>query len=116
MYSLRNKDVFKDSGSASVELKTNVASCCLNIVLIALFLLFDISEFLYPVPPVFMFNIFINRKLLKVFYETGGFLFGCKAFIYYTMIYPVPITIGTFMAVIKYLFSHRQVQTPKSEK
>ncbi len=33
MYSLGNKDVFKDSGSASVELKTNVASFILNIIL-----------------------------------------------------------------------------------
>jgi glycosyltransferase involved in cell wall biosynthesis len=116
MYSLGNKDVFKDSGSASVELKTNVASCFLNMILIALFVLSDISEFLYPVLPLFMFNIFINRKLLKVFYETGGFSFGCRAFIYYTMIYPVPITIGTLRAVIKYLLSHRQIQTEKSEK
>lgn len=114
MYSLKNKDVFKDSGSASVELKTNVASCSLNIVLIALFLLFNISEFLYPVPPVFMFNIFINRNMLKVFFETGGIFFGFKAFIYYTMIYPVPITIGTLMAVMKYLSGGRQ--TKKSEK
>jgi glycosyltransferase involved in cell wall biosynthesis len=111
MYSLRNKDVFKDSGSASVELKTNVASCFLNITLIALFVLFDMSEFLYPVPPLFMFNIFINRKLLRVFHETGGILFGGKAFIYYTMIYPVPIAIGTLRAVMKYLSGHRRIQT-----
>jgi glycosyltransferase involved in cell wall biosynthesis len=111
MYSLKNKDVFKDSGSASVELKTNVASYFLNIILIALFVLLGTTEFLYPVPPVFMLNIFINRKLLKVYYETGGILFGARAFIYYTMIYPVPIAIGTLRAVIKYLLSHRQIQT-----
>jgi len=105
MYSLKNKDVFKDSGSASVELKTNVASCFLNFILIALFVLFDMSAFLYPVPPLFMFNIFINRKLLRVFYETGGILFGSKALIYYTMIYPVPIAIGTLKAVIKWIAS-----------
>lgn len=111
MYSLRNKDVFKDSGSASVELKMNVASYFLNIILIASFVLFDMPEFLYPVPPVYMFNIFINRKLLKLFHETGGVLFGGKAFIYYTTIYPVPIAIGTLGAVIKYLSGHRQIQT-----
>lgn len=110
MYSLKNKDVFKDSGAASVELKTNVASCFLNVLLMALFALFDNPGFLYPVPPLFMFNIFINRKMLKVFFETGGILFGFKAFIYYTMIYPVPITIGTLMAVMKYLSGGRQMK------
>ncbi|MBI5665048.1 MAG: glycosyltransferase [Nitrospirae bacterium] len=113
MYSLKNRDVFKDSGSASVELKTNVASCFLNIILIVLFVLSDIPGFLYPVLPVFMINIFVNRKLLRLFYETGGMLFGAKAFIYYTMIYPVPIAIGTFRAVIKYLFSRGQIKTQK---
>ncbi len=111
MYSLENKDVFKDSGSASVELKTNVVSCVLNIFLIALFILSDIAEFLYFIPPVYMLNIFINRKLLKCFYKTGGIPFGSKAFIYYTMIYPLPIAIGTIRALIKYLLSHRQIQT-----
>lgn len=113
MYSLKNKDVFKDSGSASLELKTNVASFALNILLMALFIVFDAPEFLYPIPPVFVFNIFINRKLLKVFYESGGVLFGVNACIYYTMIYPVPIFIGTLRAVIKYISSQRQIETIK---
>lgn len=113
MYSLKNKDVFKDSGSASLELKTNVASCFLNIILIALSALFDMTEFLYPVPPLCMLNIFINRKLLMAFYETDGLLFGGKAFIYYTIIYPVPIAVGTFRAVINYLSGYGQIQTKK---
>jgi len=113
MYSLENKDVFKDSGSASIELKTNVASCFLNGLLIALFVLFNASEFLYPVPPLIMANIFINRKMLKVFYTTGGILFGGKAFIYYTMVYPVPIAIGTLRAVINYLSRRGQIQMKK---
>ena len=113
IYSLENKDVFRDSGSASVELKTNVASYFLNVLMIILFVMFDTSVFLYPVPPVFMFNIFINRRLLKAFYETGGILFGVKAFIYYTMLYPVPIFIGTLRACIKHISSRRLTQTKK---
>ncbi|MEW6600475.1 MAG: glycosyltransferase [Nitrospirota bacterium] len=116
VYSLKNRDVFRDSGSASVELKTNVASCFLNIILIALFVLLDTPEFLYPVPPVFMFNLHINRILLRAFHETGGFIFGVKAFVYYTMVYPVPIAIGTFGAVIKYMSNRGQIPIMQSEK
>jgi len=117
MYSLENKDVFKDSGSASIELKTNVVSLFINFLLIVLFVLFDTHEFLYPVLPIFLCNIFINRKLLILYYQTGGALFGSKAFIYYTMVYPVPIAIGTFKAVINYVSAHRQTgKEVKSEK
>jgi len=110
MYSLENRDVFKDSGSASIELKTNVALLFINVILIVLSVLLDVPGLLYPVIPLFMFNIFINRKLLMLFYKTGGALFGAKAFIYYTIVYPVPIAIGTFRALINYLSADRQIK------
>lgn len=103
IYSLRNKDVFRDSGSASVELKTNVVSYCLNVIFITLCLLSGNNVFLYPVPVIFMINTFICRRQLRAFYETGGMLFGLAAFIYYTMVYPVPIAIGTLKGLVKYL-------------
>lgn len=105
MYSLKNKDVFTDSGSASVELKTNVVSYFLTIFLIALFVLFNKTVFLYPLPVVFMFNIFINRGLLKAFHETGGILFAGLASLYYMMVYPLPIGMGTLTALMKYVLN-----------
>jgi len=103
IYSLRNKDVFSDSGSASVELKTNVVSYFINVLFAAMFILFRKPVFLYTLPVVFLFNIFINRRLFKAFHETGGIIFGGPAFLYYTLMYPIPIGIGTLTGFVKYL-------------
>ncbi len=103
MYSLKNKDVLSDSGSASVELKTNVVSYVVNIVLAAMFILFKKPVFLSMLSVVFLYNIFINRRLLKAFHETKGMVFAGQAFMYYTMLYPVPVAIGTLTGLIKYL-------------
>jgi glycosyltransferase involved in cell wall biosynthesis len=103
IYSLRNKDLFTDSGSASVELKTNVASWALSALFLGLFFLSDNLLFLYLLKVAFMCNVFINRSLLMEFFKTGGFSFGGRAFIYYTMLYPVPIGMGTITGLVKYL-------------
>lgn len=102
MYSLKNKDVFADSGSASVELKTNVVTYFVNIILVVLSVVFNETAFLYPVPLFLMLSFFLNRRLFKAFRETGGIIFAGQAFIYYTMLYPVPIAIGTCKGLIKY--------------
>lgn len=103
IYSLRNKDLFTDSGSASVELKTNVASWFLNILFLGLFLLSHNTLFLYLLTAVFLCNVFINRRLLQDFFKTGGASFGGRAFMYYTMLYPVPIGMGTITGLVNYL-------------
>ncbi len=104
MYSLKNKDLFADSGTASFELKTNVATNFFCLFLIALWGISQNTLFLYLLPLIYIFNLFANRCLLKAFYETKGILFAGLALIYYTMIYPLPIGMGTITGIVKYIF------------
>lgn len=103
MYSLKNRDLFSDSGTASSELKVNVASYFLSLFFLLLWILLQKPVFLIPIPLIFIFNIFISRRFLKVLYETGGMLFTVPASLYYTMLYPLPVGIGVLAGTINFL-------------
>jgi glycosyltransferase involved in cell wall biosynthesis len=104
IYSLKNRDVLVDSGSASVELKTNVGSYCLNLLLLVLWGVMHKNLFLFLVAFALAINIFINRRLFKAFFETKGSLFAGQAILYYMALYPLPISMGTVAAIIKHLY------------
>ncbi len=103
VYSIKNKDLLSDSGTASVELKVNVISYFLNLIILTLWVVFQKSFLFYLLPQIFAFNFFINRKLLKAFYETGGILFAFFASIYYTLLYPLAVGTGVISGMMKYL-------------
>lgn len=109
IYSIKNKDLFKDSGTASVGLKINAAA---NISIILSFFLYALSKNpLYPAltPVLFALNLFVNRGLLSAFFGSGGLLFGAGATLYYTMIYPVPVVAGALLGMTKYPGSRREM-------
>lgn len=93
-YSLKNKDLFADSGTASIELKFNVSS-----FFICLALLFGLAAgntfVLAALISLCCFNVFINRGLFKAFYVANGPIFGFAACCYYLLLYPIPIAAGT---------------------
>ena len=107
MYSLKNRDLLKDSGSASYELKTNVLLFLISVAVIAFSLALGKTAILYVLPAVFILNTIVNRLQFRAFHETGGALFAGMSIAYYTMLYPVPIGIGTLTGMIKYLFRRR---------
>jgi glycosyltransferase involved in cell wall biosynthesis len=94
IYSIRNKDLLADSGTASRELKANVVVCflCLG----AAFLQTVINEPLLTrgILSAFALNIFFNRGLLLAFFRTGGGLFGFAASAYYLSLYPLAVGTG----------------------
>ncbi len=104
MYSINNRDLLADSGTASLELKINVASQLVNLVLLVLWILFRKSVFIYPIPLIFAFNISINAKLIRAFYTATGFIFACLSLIYYTLIYSSAVIVGAFAGVLKNYF------------
>ncbi len=108
IYSLSNKDVLTDSGSASYELKTDVASLFLGLILLIVWAISGQSVFLYLVIGLFLLNTIVNRKMFKAFYETKGIKFGILASLYYTMLYPLPIGMATIAAVVKHLFGKKK--------
>lgn len=103
LYSLKAKDMFVDSGCASVELKADVALNFLSIIFLILWTLTQNILFLTLLPAVFFLNAYINRGLIKAFKRTNGNLFAILAFFYYSVIYPIPIGLATFSALLKHL-------------
>jgi len=106
MYSLKNKDLFTDSGSSSTELKVNVASAFLSLLLLSLWVFSQKNIFLYPLPFLFIFNLFASKGLIKTFHETGGALFAAPASIYYTVFYSLSVGLGTIAGMAKYFWNN----------
>ena len=102
-YSLENRDVLIDSGCASAELKINVISWGLNLLLLLWWGVSQVNEILFPVAVVLIINIFVSRRLFRAFFDTKGAVFAGLAILYYIALYPLPISIGTFAGIIKYL-------------
>jgi len=103
MYSLKNKDLLTDSGSASFELKTNVAFYFFSLLSIVLWIVSIKPIFLYILPVLFILNFIVSRRLFKAFYKTKGSLFAVPAFLYYLLLYPLPVGMGAVAAIINSL-------------
>jgi GT2 family glycosyltransferase len=106
VYSLRNKDLWNDSGTAARELKINVIISFLSYPLLIIFLFSKLKMIFLILVLGWFVNIYINRFLLKSFRRHGGWLFAFKAFCYYILIYPWPIGIGGVLALFR-VFSKR---------
>ncbi len=104
MYSIKNKDLLADSGTASVELKINVASQLVNLVLLVLWILSRQSAFLYPLPLIVAVNVSINARLLRAFYAAKGFMFACWALTYHVTIYCMAVAAGALAGILKNYF------------
>lgn len=94
LYSIRNKDLTADSGTASVELKVNVITLFLVLVLAVLSGIMSSFLPIYIAILLVCVNMYLNRNLLKLFYKTEGLLFLIKALLYYLLIYPFAVGIG----------------------
>ncbi len=100
VYSLRKRDLFVDSGTASRELKI-AGACWMGAVILSLLsVLSGSTQFLLPLPALFGVAFFANRHLFAVFREAGGLLFALAAAVYYLLVYPLPIWAGTVRGII----------------
>jgi hypothetical protein len=102
MYSLGNRDIFKDSGTASQELKINVLSY--SLIMLSLLLYSSFTNRIFLVLPLITacFNLYINKNLLRAFYHAKGAFFAIPASLYYTIIYPLAVGAGSFTGMIQY--------------
>jgi glycosyltransferase involved in cell wall biosynthesis len=108
MYSLGNKDLLSDSGCASAELKANVVCYFLSMTNAVLWAIAKEPMIMYFFLFVSMLNVFVSRRLLKTFYDTKGILFGLKAFLFYTLMYPFPVGMGTVAGMMEYFSLNRR--------
>lgn len=114
VYSLKNRDLLTDSGSSSTELKVNVASAFTSFILLTLGVLLKTNIFLYPIPFLFLGNLFVSRGLIKTFYETGGGVFTALASIYYAMFYSLSVSAGSIAGMAMYLLHYSGEKWQKS--
>lgn len=102
IYSLKNKDLLADSGTASRELKFNVLSCIVNLLFLLLGALLQDWIFVLPVVLLFCFNLYLNRKLARAFLKAGGPFFAISALLYYTCVYPLAVGTGALSGTFSY--------------
>jgi len=100
IYSLGNRDLLKDSGTASRPLKVNVLSFFLSALLVLLSP--ANAAFLWAIPFICAFNLFLNRSFILSLYETKGGLFTLLATFYYTAVYPMAIGAGSVAGLMIY--------------
>jgi hypothetical protein len=102
LYSLRNKDLTADSGTACIELKVNVVTLYLALALITTACSIATFVPIYIAVLLLCVNIYISRNLLQLFYKTEGLLFLVQALIYYLLIYPFAVGIGAVRGLLWY--------------
>jgi glycosyltransferase involved in cell wall biosynthesis len=101
-YSLRNRDLFADSGTASRGLKTNAAAWLASLMAACGAAAFDFPLLFAAVPLIMGVNGAVNFPLLRAFWRTGGPGFGLRAATYYALIYPAAIAAGAVLGLAEY--------------
>ena len=105
VYSLKNRDLFADSGMASLELKINVATffICLLMLLLAFALEMGTLNLFVGIALLMGANVVFNRRLIKAFYAANGPLFSLGAALYYLGVYPLAVGVGAIAGVTDFL-------------
>jgi GT2 family glycosyltransferase len=99
-YSLRNRDLFADSGTASRGLKAAGALAGLSWVSLAAATLLRLPALLLPVPLFVLAAIAANSGLVRAFLKAGGPLFATAAAGYLVLVYPVAIGVGAALGLL----------------
>jgi glycosyltransferase involved in cell wall biosynthesis len=101
-YSIGNKDLLADSGTASWELKANVGAYYLSCLLLFMSLITGQWTWWFAIGAVQIVNIVMNKRLLLAFCDANDILFSLRAVIYYFAVYPLPVGLGSIVGVIRY--------------
>ena len=102
-YSLGNRDVLADSGTASRELKVTVLAALLCFALAGLWLATGQRSLLYGLLVIAGANAVINGGLIRTFARTGGMVFALSAYGYYATLYAAAVATGAMIGVAEYL-------------
>lgn len=111
IYSIQNRDVFADSGTASTELKTNVAFCFASLALLFSYFAYNNVLFLYLAALPVAGSLLASSGLIMAFFRGGGAAFGVAAMAYYLSLFPLAVGVAAFAGVVRYFaLGHRQRQ------
>ena len=101
-YSIANKDLLSDSGTASQGLKFNVVSCFLCLLLLLGAITTGSGYLVVPILLLVAASLVLNRRLIHAFYKTKGLGFTVLAVLYYTMLYPLAVGLGALNGLINH--------------
>lgn len=107
IYSLSNRDLLADSGTASLELKTNVLVLFATLALIAVYFVYPNVWFVFLLTGLIALNLLQSRRLFSLFLRSGGKNFLFKAAIYYMFVYPFAVGAGFLAGILNVLTSPR---------
>jgi GT2 family glycosyltransferase len=107
-YSISNRDLMADSGTASIGLKFTVLCSSLIWFFFLCLIISPDTFFLACMIIVFTFNLAVNRFLIRAFFREKGCAFGLKATLYYSLVYPVSVAAGGAAGMAYYLQSQRK--------
>ncbi len=93
-YSLGNRDLMSDSGTASRELKANVVCSFGAVLLVLVATAFGLRSFLAGAFILTLLNLSINRRLIAAFGRHAGGGFAVTATAYYVTLYAVTAGCG----------------------
>ncbi len=104
IYSLGNRDLPADSGTASLALKINVLAFLFILVSVTVSFVVSSRVPLFWALIILLLNTFINRKLFSLFFKTGGLFFGLRAVMYYMLPYPTAVGAGGLFGLVAYFW------------
>jgi len=107
-YSIGNRDLLADSGTASLELKFNVMCSSLIWFFFLCLIIVPHTFFLVCVIIFITFNLAVNRSLFRAFFRKKSLIFGIKATLYYSLVYPLAVAAGGAAGIAYYLQSQRK--------
>jgi GT2 family glycosyltransferase len=102
IYSIHNKDLLADSGTASRALKFNVLALLGSILVAMLVLGTGHAGSSVIIALLMAANIVINSDLLRAFHRARGIPFGLAASAYYLLVYPLVVGAGGLAGILSY--------------
>ena len=102
IYSIHNRDLLADSGTASRALKLDVVALFGSILAALLVLSTGNAWFSVVIVVLMGLNIAMNGDLLRGFYRAQGMTFAFAASAYYLLVYPLVVGAGGLAGVLSY--------------
>lgn len=102
IYSLGNRDLFADSGTASAGLKINVAAGASGAALLLAAATTGQAAWAGAATFAFAVNLCANAGLVRAFHRTRGARFALAAAGYYFLLYPLAVGAGAAAGLLRY--------------
>jgi glycosyltransferase involved in cell wall biosynthesis len=99
-YSIGNRDLLADSGTASRGLKAACALWGLALAALATAALARSAAPLLALPVLLLGGLAANAGLVRAFFAAGGPAFGAGATLYLLLVYPAAIAVGAAQALV----------------